>query len=138
MKSYSKVEKTAYTEKQLKKILVLAIENLGILRATAAVFLVRSADLKKMKSHYYKKGGSRVADVLSFAEPRGFPHPESKKRFLGEIYLNESLKSDPGRLKFLLIHGLLHLVGFTHDKNRDTIKMQSLEKRLMDKISKRF
>ncbi len=128
-----KTGETGRIEKRLKVVLGFSLGNLGIRNATAAVFLVPGADLRKMETRYYKKNPSREVDVLSFPETKGFPHPESKKKFLGEIYLNENLKSDPTRLRSLLIHGLLHLLGYSHDKKRDNLKMQSLEKRLMSK-----
>ncbi|MBI4087539.1 MAG: rRNA maturation RNAse YbeY [Candidatus Liptonbacteria bacterium] len=114
---------------------------------------VAEAHYGEAKARYHKKKASREVDpvrgregsqrasasngvdVLSFAEPKGFPHPESKKRFLGEIYLNRGLRSDFPRLAFLLIHGLLHLLGYTHNKKSDTLKMQSLEKRLMRQVT---
>ena len=124
-------------EKEIHKLLKAALKKLKIRRATAAVFLVKSKELKRLKAMYYKgKRASRKADVLSFPEPRGFPHPESRKKFLGEIYLNEGLKSDPEQLRFLLTHGLLHLLGFTHDGKNDTLKMQALEKKLLGKVSR--
>lgn len=100
--------------------------------------MVGDGYLRKLQAKYYKKGRSRRASVLAFPESTDFPRPESKKIFLGEIYLNKGLASDLGRLEFLLIHGLLHLLGYSHDKNRDTLKMEFLEKKLIREISKKI
>ena len=73
----------------------------------------------------------KMVSVLSFEEPNDFPHPDSRKRHLGEVYLNLDFdRSNPGRLKVLMTHGVLHLLGYRHDRLRDTIKMQALEKKL--------
>ena len=83
-----------------------------------------------------KIAAEEIVNVLAFPEPSGFPHPESGKKMLGEVYLN----SDFGDGKYktlgpLFIHGFLHLLGYLHWTKRDTIKMQKLEKRLWDHIS---
>ena len=138
MRSHARTAKRGRIERRLRRVLELALQKLGIRRATASVFLVGSDDLRRLKAKYYKKNKQGAADVLAFPEPRDFPHPESKKRFLGEIYLNNNLLSDPERMGFLLIHGLLHVLGYSHDTKRDTLKMQSLEKKLLGKISRSY
>ena len=37
-------------------------------------------------------------------------------------------------LEILLIHGLLHLLGYDHEKNKDALKMRKLEKKLLNKV----
>ncbi len=72
-------------------------------------------------------------NVLAFPEPPGFPHPEVRGRFLGEVYLNASVLRDEGmpRLTYLMIHGILHCAGYDHVRRRDMIRMERWEKRLM-------
>ena len=67
----------------------------------------------------------RPTDVLSFAE-RESPSPDPK--FLGQIIisldraqeqadeLNQSLEEE---LRFLFVHGLLHILGYDHEKPED-------------------
>jgi rRNA maturation RNase YbeY len=136
MKLRSRTSKTERATDRLKRVLGLVLKKLRVRHATAYVLLVKSADLKKLKAKYYKKKKSHEPDVLSFRASAGFPRPDVKGKFLGEIYLNENLVSDPSRLKFLLVHGLLHLLGYSHDKKHDTLRMQSLEKTLVKGISK--
>jgi len=121
-------------DRLLRKLRRLSREILAALRvkdAKLSVFLLPDTRMKQLKRRFFKVGAGERADILSFPEPRGFPHPESRDRFLGEIYLNRDLK-DAG-LKdygFLLIHGLLHLLGCTHKKKSDILKMEKLERRL--------
>ena len=81
----------------------------------------------------------KIVSVLSFPEPKDFPHPESRKRRLGEVYLNldfgrQDAGGKSGRLPALMVHGVLHLLGYRHDRLRDTIKMEALEKKLCKKL----
>jgi hypothetical protein len=85
---------------------------------------------------YIKKGSDYIPSVLSFVEPKRFPHPETRGKFLGEICLNRDLRpSGERRLGRLLIHGLLHISGYSHDKKSDTLKMEKLEKKLTQKFN---
>jgi ssRNA-specific RNase YbeY (16S rRNA maturation enzyme) len=134
------------------------VKNAG--RYEVGIFLVANRKLREMKKNFLGEAPKTV-DVLAFPEPgsenfagRGrrrekkseflptgglFPHPETKKVPLGEIYLNRRLaESDPRRGRFLLRHGLLHLLGYRHNKKSDTIKMQSLEEELNRKYDAGF
>jgi ssRNA-specific RNase YbeY (16S rRNA maturation enzyme) len=77
-----------------------------------------------------------MVNVLSFPEPAGFPNPDSRKKRLGEVYLNLDFgRREPGRLEALMTHGVLHLLGYRHDRLRDTIKMEALEEKLCKKLN---
>jgi len=88
---------------------------------------------KKMKFLNKKfRGKNKSANILSFGEPENFPHPETSKKILGEIYLNSSAfaksSADKQLLNTLLAHGLLHLLGFQHQRKSDRIKMEQKER----------
>lgn len=126
-------------EKQIKEslgaVLYKALRCLRLPNATAAVFLLSSKEMGLLGGKF-RKNGKKVPDVLSFTEPKKFPHPEEKKRFLGEIYLNRDIYcSNPERLEFLTIHGLLHLLGYSHSEKSDIFKMKVLERKLLKAIA---
>lgn len=91
-----------------------------------------------------------MVNVLAFPEPDSFPHPETGKKMLGEVYLNRDFlpagfgKTKAGSLDRyevlgpLFIHGFLHLSGYHHSAKRDTIKMQNLEKKLWAELMSRI
>lgn len=116
------------------------LKTLRIKNAAVGVFLLNGQEMLGLKSRFKKgkKGlhpaAGRAVDVLAFPEPKGFPHPETKTRYLGDIYLNQDMGGQKERLIFLLVHGLLHLLGFSHDRRHDTLKMESLEKKLLNKL----
>ena len=112
---------------------VLRILKAG--NAGAGVFLLLGGEMKRLKEKTTGKSARKTPDVLSFVNPEDFPHPEEKGKILGEIYVNsEVARRDPARASFLAIHGLLHLLGYSHSRKSDTLKMEKLESKLMRKL----
>ncbi|GEM_PF-359202 len=118
------------------------------------VFLVSDKEMKAMNRS--TRGKNKCTNVLSFPDGGAFvdsprkldkvmPHPELPRgtRALGEIFLAPDFivrkKED---IEFLLIHGLLHLFGYTHGKARDRIEMERKEDELYGvyahRIGRRF
>jgi ssRNA-specific RNase YbeY (16S rRNA maturation enzyme) len=93
-----------------------------------AVFFVPNTVLRSAKKNYLHQE-AKLVDVLAFPEVEDFPFPPREKRFLGEIYLNEVLLRK-GDAFSMLVHGVLHLLGYRHEKKRDTMVMEQLEARL--------
>lgn len=99
---------------------------------TFGVILASGREMASLKKNKDKK-----VDVLAFRESEDFPLPPylKIKNDLGEIYLNRDLKPrDFERLTFLFLHGLVHLLGFSHEKERDMIEMEKIEKKIWRQI----
>jgi len=75
----------------------------------------------------------KTTNILTFVEPKNFPHPESKIKYLGEIYLNLNRISE-NELSLMVAHGLLHLFDFQHHKESDRIKMEAKENFLISHV----
>jgi probable rRNA maturation factor len=127
--------------KNLDKALVRKLDRLAAkllrmlkIKGTALdIFLLSDREMVALKARFIKK--RTEANVLSFLEPLHFPHPETKKRYLGEIYLNSDiLKKNSSRSAPLLLHGILHLLGHDHKKGADVKRMESLERKILAKI----
>lgn len=88
--------------------------------------------LKRMSGMKIPRGGRREVDVLAFPEPAGFPESDAHRKFLGDVYLNRGIALHPedGTVVRLLVHGVLHLLGYRHAGKRDTIAMEMIEKKL--------
>jgi probable rRNA maturation factor len=93
------------------------------------VAIVSDARVRALNRRY--RGIDRATDVLSF--PAGGP----AKRFLGDIVIARGIARRQARaaghresteIKILALHGLLHLLGYDHE--RDTGAMARLERRL--------
>jgi len=77
------------------------------------------------------RGVDRLTSVLSFRLGSTFPTPQLKGNFLGEIFLAPQCIQEKGEdIVLLALHGLLHLLGYTHERKSDSIEMERREKEL--------
>ena len=96
------------------------------------IYLADSRKMRVLNKRFRRK--DKVANILSFEEPKNFVSAPSKTRKIGEIYLKVPTTDYP--IEQLIAHGLLHLLGFHHDKKDDTIKMEKIERLLIEKLKK--
>jgi probable rRNA maturation factor len=87
--------------------------------------------MRKLEKEFFNK--DKEPDILSFNWPKSFIYPH-KKPPLGEIYLNKKVIKNKQYLKYLVVHGFLHLLGFNHNKKNDIIKMEKKEKEILSKL----
>lgn len=122
------------TEIELQNLTEKIFKVLGIQSAALDIILLTNKEMKRMKWRLLRK--KTEPNVLSFPEPERFPHPETKKRYLGEVYLNKDiLKKSPERAAPLLAHGILHLLGYDHVKKDGAARMERLEKKTLSYLS---
>ena len=102
-----------------------------------AGFLAKRLKQEKTYLEVYLVGKEFMyKNVLAFPAPKGFPRPDIKLKPLGEIYLNpQYIKENGEDLTVMLIHGLLHLLGYDHKKNNDRMRMEKRERQLMKLLS---
>jgi len=122
-----------WNEPKLARVAQKMLKVLGVRAAALDIILLDHKSIAKLKARFIKK--KTEPNVLSFPEPVYFPHPETKKRYLGEIYLNRDiLKRSPERAQALLLHGVLHLLGYDHIKKVDMVEMEVLEAKILKKF----
>lgn len=90
------------------------------------------------------KGKDKPTNILSFEPNHAFVYSPESSQSLGEIYLCVSvierevkeygMESTEARIRELIVHGILHLVGYTHTGKRDIIEMQKKEREILSKI----
>jgi probable rRNA maturation factor len=118
-------------------------DELGLGAAEVTVCLVSDAEIARMNESYRKKKGP--TDVLSFpAVARRRPVRARRKlqavkagEYLGDIaispatarrYAKELGRTLPSELRVLILHGVLHLLGYDHETDRG--EMDRIERRL--------
>jgi probable rRNA maturation factor len=118
----------------------------GIQESGVTIALVSDAEIARMNETFRKKKGP--TDVLSFPaarrRPRSLPRAASKRiadEFLGDIaiapatarrYARKYGRTLPAELRVLILHGVLHLMGYDHETDRG--EMGRIER----KLRKRF
>jgi probable rRNA maturation factor len=99
------------------------------------VHLVSDPEMKALNRRFRSK--NRPTNVLSFEAGSVPARPDLGKnvRYLGEIFLApDHIRVKRENPNFLLIHGFLHLLGYTHKSRRDRIKMEKVEEKLCRRL----
>ena len=146
-KKFEKLEKDVGSVVQ-KILKILKKDGLGV-----EVYLADNNRMRLLNKKF--RGKDKAANVLSFEEPWNFIYPPrqgkvQKTKKIGEIYLNadqcgldmEQLGKSQRESVFsqyqsvlLVVHGLLHLLGYDHGKKDDRMRMEKKEKEILLKYN---
>ena len=120
---------TGATSAGLAQFLARAQRAAG-LRGEVNVLVAGNREIRELNRRY--RGQDKATDVLSFPSDGG-----AGKSFAGDIAISADLAAQSARqfghapaeeLKILLLHGVLHLAGYDHE--RDNGGMARIEERL--------
>ncbi len=116
------------TSESLRRVAESALLCLNQKNKTLDLYLVTDAEMARLNWVYRKKKGP--TDVLSF-ESHSFLRGDVSN-YLGELYLAPRAAVRKRKsLSLLTIHGVLHLLGYTHGRVRDTIEMEKKEDEIL-------
>ena len=129
---------------------------LGLKDAELSILLVDDSRMRRLNYKY--RGIDRTTDVLSFPQMiysvkrkalsvKSYNAINAQRTtLLGDVVINlqaakrqapEHGLSFAGELQWLLVHGILHLIGYDHERSRYAErKMRTKEKELLEYISK--
>lgn len=126
------------TTKELFERTKLTLLDSGQISIEVDIDFVSSLQMKKLNFKYRKK--NKPTDVLSFESPLIF----KKQGNLGQLIIcapvmkqqaKEYKHSEKHELAVLLVHGVLHLLGFDHERStRHAKEMAKWENRLINQI----
>ena len=130
-----------YFSRKLKKIskIVKFFKGKNI---TFTILLTSSLNMKKLNKKF--RNQNKSTDVLSFPflSSNNLKFTKQKKIYIGDVATSyEIINSRSKKNNFLLefdkawVHGLLHLIGYDHIKNKDYFKMNKIEKRILNLIN---
>jgi probable rRNA maturation factor len=115
---------------------------LGSPEAELSILLVDDAAIAQLNRQYLSRPGP--TNVIAFPMREG-EFADVSPRLLGDVVISvetaEREGSDSGialedRLDELLVHGILHLFGYDHEKNeQEAEKMIKLEKEILSELS---
>tara|TARA_Y100000591_G_C21533157_1_gene545105 strand:- start:138 stop:605 length:468 start_codon:yes stop_codon:yes gene_type:complete len=126
-----------YLDKKIKKI-NLEDKKLKKKNIFCSLLLSGNKEIKYLNKKFRKK--NKVTDVLSFPfyvkKELEKKLKKEKELYLGDIIINLSkIKNKNMKKNFekefnrLWIHGLVHLFGYDHEKDKDFRKMRQVEKK---------
>ncbi len=128
-----------YIEKKIEK---LNKKNIQYQKKVIFCTLLLSSnnEIKELNKRFRNKNES--TDVLSFPfyNKNEFVNKirKNKEIYLGDIIVNlNKIKSKKNLIRFKLefdklwIHGLVHLLGYDHKKNKDYVSMNNVEKKFL-------
>ena len=130
-----------YFSKKLKKIskIVKFFKGKNI---TFTILLTSSINMKKLNKKF--RNQNKSTDVLSFPflSSNNLKFIKQKKLYIGDVatsygIINSRSKKNNFLLEFdkAWVHGLLHLIGYNHIKNKDYSKMNKIEKKVINSIN---
>lgn len=120
----------------LRELATAALQRLGVATAEIGVLVSDDATIRMLNRHF--RGRDEATDVLSF--PAGFEQPDGMP-YLGDIAISieaaarqaaELGGSLQRELCTLLLHALVHLCGYDHE--RDGGEMALLEAKLRGEL----
>jgi probable rRNA maturation factor len=131
----------------LERFLQHVKRNIGLRGDCVAVRLINDEDMTRLNATY--RGKKKSTDVLSFPaeEQQGKPGSLTQQarkagaRFLGDIAISPKVarrnakllgRKLPDELKVLILHGVLHLLGYDHETDRG--EMERIEMRLRRRL----
>jgi len=117
-----------------------------------SLLITDDATVRDLNKKY--RGKDKTTDVLSFAleadkrggAAAGFVMPPGEMVHLGEVIVSypqaaeqaaERKRAVEGELALLVVHGVLHLLGYDHDRPAREREMRSLEQRVLAAVQGR-
>ncbi|MDR0832046.1 MAG: rRNA maturation RNase YbeY [Bacillales bacterium] len=136
---FSKEKSSYYFPLNLRKKVISVISSLLKITTDYEVSLTLISDETMQEYNLKYRNIDRTTDVLSFA----FLEKGLIDEMLGDIYISfpkakaqskEYGHSLERELAFLLIHGILHLLGYDHLKKKDEKIMFDLQKEIIKEV----
>lgn len=129
-----------HTKDRYKRLSELTRDVIASWRAMdVTLIFVDDKKMRELNATY--RGIDRTTDVLSFM----FEPDRHESRASGELYIStpQALKqsrtyavSTDEEIKRLVIHGLLHLQGYDHVKQKERLIMRALERKISQEATR--
>ena len=126
---------------KIRSKLVRILEDLDCLDKELSVLFTDDTRIAQLNRHYLGRNGA--TNVLAFPMCDG-QAPEPETPMLGDVVISVNTAMRESRelgeniedtISRLLVHGVLHLLGYDHEKSiQDTQRMEKQERRLIELI----
>jgi probable rRNA maturation factor len=120
---------------RLKKAASAALRQQKVQRASLTILLADNDQLQALNKDF--RGKNKPTNVLSF------PAADNEEGYLGDVALAAGVVAREARdakkrfgdhATHLVVHGVLHLLGYDHEKPKDAKIMEPLEVAILKKL----
>lgn len=127
---------SALTERAVAAV----IEGRG---SSGSVAILFTSDAEMQRLNHDFRGKDKPTNVLSFPAPGGMPLPAGELPPLGDIALafgtvareaGEQGKSLASHTSHLIVHGMLHLLGYDHQTDGEAGEMEEEERQILARL----
>ncbi len=138
---FTTVKNIGVSQKKIRDVVLLVLKKIKKHNATVSIHFIGDTQMRRLNREY--RGKDKVTDVLSFAMQEGedwnsqlkeqdkdwgdificVPQIKRQAKEYGVTYTEELIR--------MTVHGVLHLLGFDHEKEEDANIMFSLQDRLV-------
>ncbi len=125
-------------ERAVKRTALSVLRELRCRTVALEIYLVSDREMQSANRTW--RGKNKPTNVLSFENVSRMPRPDlGRRKFIGEILLApDYLEAKGDTIGFLVVHGILHLLGYTHGKAKDSIIMGDRETKIWHKICQKY
>lgn len=123
----------------LDKLIDATLKQQKIKNVSFSIIFVDDEEIKKINQQYRQI--DKITDVISFAFEDNEKVVYNNWRLLGDIYVCipqmkrqaiEYKNSEKRELSFLVVHGILHLLGYDHQLPEDEKEMFELQELILN------
>ena len=116
-----------------RETVAAVMTDAGVADAEVSLVLGDDAAVRTLNRRW--RGKNAPTNVLSF--------PTGERRMLGDVVLafetvvreaKEQGKPLAHHLRHLIVHGVLHLLGYDHERERDAARMENRERRILKRF----
>lgn len=127
-------------EPTLTGIAAAAMAHLDVAEGELSVLLTDDATVHPLNRDW--RGKDRPTDVLSFSQVEGEPIPGAPL-MLGDVIISVETASRQAderghslarELQILLVHGIVHLLGYDHEDDDEAEEMEAIERAIHARI----
>ena len=114
----------------LTRLAQTSLEAEGIHGGELSVSLVTLDEMAQLHERYMRESGP--TDVLSFPMDEAGSDQTGGPRILGDVvicpeFAARNASDLDSELRLLLVHGILHLLGYDHERDEDRARMWALQ-----------
>lgn len=124
---------------QLIRAATVALEACGEAEAALSVVVTDEETIRDLNKQH--RGKDIPTDVLSF--PADYVDPDLDRKYIGDVLISfptaraQTEDRDHGvgeELQLLVVHGVLHLLGYDHVDRNDRDKMEPLQRQVLSSL----